>query len=129
MMNFVKPQLHANFEIASFSHYKNIKGKPQILESSPIRGSCPFSTAHWLEQSRRSVIWIISSNSYSNGLSGEALNVFFENTRIWVKLLVFRSKLGVKSIFCFCQYQKALVVMKMRRLSHYVSKSVERCLL
>ena len=128
-MGLGEPQLHANFEVASLVTAKILKGNPKFWGAPLSGGHAYFSTAHWLEQSRRSVIWIISSNSYSNGLSGEALNVFFENTRIWVKLLVFRSKLGVKSIFCFCQYQKALVVMKMRRLSHYVSKSVERCLL
>jgi len=31
MMDFVKLQLHANFEVASFSHFRNIKGEPQIL--------------------------------------------------------------------------------------------------
>jgi len=42
MMDFVKPQLHANFNVASFSHSRNIKGELQILGSSPIQGSCPF---------------------------------------------------------------------------------------
>jgi len=32
MMDLGKPQLHAKVEVASFSHCKNIKGKPQIWE-------------------------------------------------------------------------------------------------
>ena len=46
-----------------------------------------------------------------------------------VKLLVFRGKLGVNGIFCFLLISKALVVTEMHRLSHYVPKLVQRCLL
>jgi len=33
-MGFDKPQLHTNFEVASFSHCTNIKGEPHMLWSS-----------------------------------------------------------------------------------------------
>ena len=90
-----------------------------------------FSTADWLEQSRRPVIWIISSNSYSNGLSSGALNVFLWKIHEYeVKLLVFRGKFAVNGIFCFfLSISKVLVVTETHRLSYYVSKLVKRCLL
>jgi len=37
-----KPKLHAKFEVASFSHYRNIKRKPWILGSSPSLQSRPL---------------------------------------------------------------------------------------
>jgi len=33
-MGLGKPQLHAKFEVTSFSHSRNIIGDPQILETS-----------------------------------------------------------------------------------------------
>jgi len=85
-MDFVIPQLHVNFEVASFSHSRNIKGEPQIWETTLSDGH-----AHFL---------LLTGWSSYGGLSFESLvarviqMVFlvgrwmfsFENTRIWGKI-------------------------------------------
>ena len=42
MIGFGNPQQHADFEIASFSRCRNIKGQLQILGSSPRLGPQPL---------------------------------------------------------------------------------------
>jgi len=42
MMDFVKPQLHANFEVASFSRSRNIKGEPPNFGELPYPRVMPI---------------------------------------------------------------------------------------
>jgi len=48
MMASGKPQMHAKFEVASFSSCRNIKGNPQIWGSSPRPQSLPLFLPHMI---------------------------------------------------------------------------------
>ena len=44
MMRLSKPQPHANFEVASFSRFRNIIGNPKNLGGSLSQGHADFSS-------------------------------------------------------------------------------------